>query len=126
MKVKVTSYDQYLIIETVDGKKDKNFTPAGENRIGCVLTETNKYLGMSKEAFKLLKTIKKSGDDIGEVSAWKTTDGKDCFAWLGGFKKIVDIANSSGDASGIANIKYKTIKNDVPKRAMEILKENIK
>jgi hypothetical protein len=121
LKVKVTAHEQYLIIETIDETEDKNFIPAGGSRIGCVLMKTSKYLGMSEEAFKLLKTLKKSHDDIGDISAWITAKNEDCFAWLGSFKKLVHIPTAEGDSTGIANIRYVTIENDVPKEALEVI-----
>ena len=121
LKVKVTAYNQNLIIEAIDGKEDENFFPVGDTRIGCTLIETDNLLGMSKEAFDLLKTIKKSHDDIGDVCAWITDDDKNCFAWIGGFKKIVNMKTAEGDSSGIADIKHVTIENDVPQEAQDVI-----
>ena len=121
LKVKVTAYKQNIIIETIDGKEDKNFVPIGGTRFGCVLIETDKFLGMSKEAVTLLKTIKKSHDAIGDVTTWKTNDNKDCFAWIGNLKKIVNMEKAEGDKDGIIDIKHVTIENDVPQEAMDII-----
>ncbi len=121
LKVKVTAYKQNLIIETIDEKEDKNFIPVSGSRIGCVLMETDKFLGMSEEAFKLLKTLKKSSDDIGDISAWKTDDNRNCFAWIGNLKKIVNMKTAEGDSSGIADIKHVTIENDVPQEARDVI-----
>jgi hypothetical protein len=125
LKVKVTAYKQNIIIETLDEKKDKNFIPVGGTRIGSVLIETNEFLGMSKEAVTLLKTLKKSHDDIGDISTWKTNDNKDCFAWIGNFKKIVNINKAEGDRDGIIDIKHITIENDVPKEAMNVIDNDL-
>ena len=121
LKVQITAHEQNLIIETLNEKEDKNFIPVGPNRLGSVLIETDKFLGMSKEAADLLKTIKKSHDDIGDICVWKTNDNKDCFSWLGGFKKIIDVTIAEGDSSGIADIRYVTIKNIVPPEALKVL-----
>lgn len=121
LKVKVTAYKQNLIIETIDEKEDKNFVPVGGTRFGCVLIETKKYLGMSKEAVTLLKTIKKSHDAIGDVTTWKTHDNKDCFGWIGGLKKIVNMEKAEGDREGIIDIKHVTIENDVPSEAQDVI-----
>ena len=122
LKVKVTAHENYIIIETLDEKEDNNFVPVGGSRIGCVLIETDNYLGMSKEAVELLKTIKPSYDDIGDVSTWKTNDNKDCFAWIGGFKRLVDIDTAEGDKNGIVDVKHITIENIVPEEAMKAMK----
>ncbi len=121
LKVKVTSYNNHVIIETINDKEDKNFIPISKGRVGNVLIQTDKYLGMSKEAETLIKTIKRSHDDIGDVSTWKTNDNKYCFSWLGGLKKIVDINKSETDKSGIINIPYIPIPNDIPKEAIDII-----
>lgn len=121
LKVKVTAYEQNLIIETIDGKEDKNFIPVGGSRFGSVLIETDELLGMSKEAVELLKTIKKSHDDIGDVSMWETNDNKYCFGWIGGFKKIIDMTKAEGDKTGFIDIKHVTIENHVPKEAIDVI-----
>lgn len=121
LKVRITAYKKKLIIETVNGKEDANFFPAGGSRIGCVLSETEKHLGMSKEAVKILKTIKKSGDDIGDISTWKMDNSKDCIAWLGGLKGIIDTTVAEGDNKGIVDIGHVTIENEVPPEALSAL-----
>ena len=121
LKVRITSHKNHLIIETLKPEEDKNFIPVGGSRIGCVLIETDKYLGMSKEAFDLLKTIKRSGDDIGDVSAWRTTDNRDCIAWLGNVKRLVNMESAEGDNGGIADIAYVTIDNVSPEDAVALI-----
>jgi len=121
LRVKVTAHKHYLLIETIDGKKDKNFVPFGGGQIGCVLIETDNLLGMSKEAAELLKTLKKSGDDIGDVSTWKTGNSKNCFAWIGNLKRIIDMTEAEGDNKGIVDIEHVTIENDVPPEALDII-----
>lgn len=121
LKVKVTTYKQNIIIETIDEKEDKNFVPAGGSRFGSVLIETDKFLGMSKEAVELLKTLKKSHDAIGDVTTWKTNDNRDCFGWIGGFKRIVNMTTAEGDRDGIIDIKHVTIENDVPQEVIDII-----
>ena len=92
IKVKITTYQNVLIIHTIEPKKDDNFIPAGNGKIGCVLIDTKKYLGISKEAFDLLKTIKRGGSAIGDVDSWEFTDEKKrnpyVFGWLGGINSI--------------------------------------
>lgn len=88
MKVKVTEYKNTLIIETLKREKDDDFIPVTEpGKVGSVVINTGKHLGISKEALKFMKGLKVSHDDIGEVDAWKTDDGRSCFAWLGGLKR---------------------------------------
>ena len=93
---KVIGYDGYIFI---DGFKDKNsleegielglddFTPALMNnpldgkQIGFVC-DMNKC-SFNKEAVELLKNVKLSGDDIGEIDAF-TSDKGPIFSWMGG------------------------------------------
>jgi hypothetical protein len=123
LKAEIYCHKNFLVINTLDTRHDNNFIPIGESRIGCVLTETDKYLGMSDEAFSLLKTMQLSGDDIGDVSTWKSKDGKDCIAWLGGFKRLIDMNTAETDNKGISDIKYVKIQNKVPEDAMKVIKE---
>jgi hypothetical protein len=123
IKVQVTTHDGFLIIETIKPQKDEFFIPAGGQNIGCVLSRTNKFLGMSKEAFELLKTIKTSYDGIGDVMAWKA--GEDyCFGWLGGLRSLIDI--KTGDVTCSIDkipddLPFIQIKNEIPVEAFEII-----
>lgn len=123
IKVEVTSHDGYLIVNAVNPIKDENFIPAGGSNLGCILRGTDNLLGMSKEAFDLLKTIKPSGDDIGDVMAWEAGD-KHCFGWLGGIKALFDIRDGgvSSSRDGILEtLKFVEIPNKVPIEAFEII-----
>jgi hypothetical protein len=120
IKVKVTCHEGFLVITTVKPKQDKNFFPSGGSKIGCVLIDTGKYLGMSHEAFKLMKTVQKSGDDIGEVDTWESVKGQ-CFSWLGPTKRMIDISNSETSRTGIIDIQYIPIENKVPLDAFEAI-----
>ena len=120
IKVKVTSHEGFLVIETIKPKEDKNFIPVGGSRIGSVLVNTGKYLGMSNEAFALMKTIKKSGDDIGDVDTWESDRGQ-CIAWMGPLKRLVEVSNSESSRTGIIDIKYIPIENKVPLDAFEAI-----
>ncbi len=93
---KVIGYKGYLFI---DGFKDKKSIengkelkpehltdallnkPLDEGQLGFVC-DMNKCT-FNSEAIKLLKEVKKSGDDIGAVDVFKSDDGP-VFAWMGG------------------------------------------
>jgi hypothetical protein len=119
IKVKVTCYKEFLIIEAVKPDKDKNFIPTGGSKIGCVLIDTEKYLGMSDEAYELLKTIKPSNDAIGDVMTWEANEMGHCFGWLGPIKRLVNPKTSECSRDGIIDLKYVKIPNDVPPDAAE-------
>jgi len=121
LKVKVTSYKDYIIIEPQQLKRDENLIPPGSGRIGTVLMDTKKYLGMSKEAVKNLKRIKKSHDDVGDISTWNSYDGVGCFAWIGGMYGLFNVKKASGDKNGIIDIDHVEIPNDIPEKALEAI-----
>ena len=110
LKVKVVEYHGEIIIETLKPDKDEYFIPVTEpGHVGSVLTNTGRFLGMSKEAWALIKSLKKSHDDLGEVTAWKAGD-KDCFGWLGPIGRRVG-PEATVDRGGIQDIDFVTIPN---------------
>jgi hypothetical protein len=122
LKAKVTAYKNFIIIEPLQFEEDENLIPAGEGRLGTVLINTKKYLGMSKEAVQTLKKLKKSHDDVGDIMLWKTRKG-DCFAWFGNMYGLFNIETAEGDKNGFVAIDHVEIPNDVPKNALEAIKK---
>jgi hypothetical protein len=118
IKVKVTCHEEFLVIETVDPTADENFIPYGGSKVGCVLIDTEKYLGMSDEAFKLIKTLHVSGDDIGDISTHDSVKGQS-FSWLGPVKRLLEIPKCDTSSDGIIDIKYIKIENKIPIEAFE-------
>lgn len=99
-KVKLTAYHNYLIIETVPPfDKSDEFIPNGNGKLGCIIANTKTNLGISPEALMLLKQIKQSCDDIGDVMWWKDLNEKCYFGWLGGPYSIKHIDICDGDRS---------------------------
>jgi len=88
MKVKVTEFAGNVVIEVLDKDVGEDFIPAGNGKIGCTLKNTGKHLGMSKEAWNIIKAMKISADDIGEVMTWNINNIH-CFAWLGSWSRVV-------------------------------------
>lgn len=122
LKVKVTSHGDYVIIEPLQFEEEKDiFYPCGNGRVGNVLIGTEKHLGMSEEAVELLKKIKKSHDDIGDVQTWKSDNKGDCFGWIGGIFGLFNVTKAEGDRDGIIDIAHVTIPNDVPEEAIEAI-----
>jgi len=119
MKVKVTEYKNYLVIKTLEPEKDDDFLPVTEpNLIGSILTNTGKHLGISKEALKFMKKLRVVGDDLGEIDAFKTYDGKSCFGWLGNLSRLVG-PDAVLPNTGFENIDFIEIPNEPPKEAIE-------
>jgi hypothetical protein len=119
IRVKVTTKGKFLIIETVDPTADKNFVPMSGSNMGCSLIDTKNLLGISKEAMNLIKTMKKGGDDLGDLNLWKSEKRGHCFAWLGGIKRLVDATECELSRDSIYDIEHTTIKNNVPIEAFE-------
>lgn len=121
IKVKVTEYKGMLIIETLKPEKDKDFITIKESgRIGNVLVNTGKHLGISAEALVFMKNLKISGDDIGEVDAWKTKNGKSCFGWLGPISRVI------GPAAELSNTGFQDIDFvEIPNETIEAARKAI-
>lgn len=113
MKVKVTEYKNCVVIETLKPEKDDDFIPIGPGKVGSVLINTGKHLGISKEALTFMRGLKISRDAIGEVDAWITDDGRSCFGWLGGLKRIVG-PEAELPKTGFQDIDYIEIPNEPP------------
>lgn len=121
IKVKVTSHENFLVIETVNPQKDKNFEPVGGSKIGSVLMDTGEFLGMSDEAFELMKTVKSGGDDIGDIDTFETDTRGQCFAWMGPLKRLVNVNEAECSRTGIIDLKYIPIENKIPLEAFEAI-----
>lgn len=129
MKVKLFAYKDILIIETQDlDKEHPDFVPYGENKdggfnIGCVLLNTEKNLGASKEAIKWLKDVKKSNDCIGDIDCFKQNDGVYVFGWLGGLYAVKQ-KKAEGSRSYTSDFPYIEIENTIPEGAKTYIDEN--
>lgn len=82
MRTQVFSYKGIIGIKSnikAEGLLNK---PTEKGQLGFVVDA--KYVDISPEALNLLKHIKRSSDDIGEVDVFQSSQGKVIFAWLGG------------------------------------------
>lgn len=121
MKTKITAYKGFLIIDTSDPKKSEGWVPNGDGKLGCILHNTKEQLGISEDAFNLLKTIKPSRDAIGDVM-WFPSDDKFVFGWLGAPRRVIWAEGSDGDRNyKVRAGGFITIPNDVP----ELVKKSI-
>jgi hypothetical protein len=109
----VLAYRGILILHGCSADSRENWTPAGDGRFGCVVTDTAKHLGVSPEALELLKTVKPSHDAIGDVDWWKCGDGTYAFGWLGGHLHLVDPAKGSGSRDYVIG-DHVVIENNIP------------
>ena len=71
--------------------------PTKPGQIGFVCDASK--LTMNEDAKKLLSTIKKSRDDIGDVDMFVADDGIPVFSWLGGPMQVINPAKAEGSSS---------------------------
>ena len=84
LRVQVTAYKDHIIIETLDPKEKKDvFYPINAGRIGCVLLDTAKHLGISRQGLELLKLLERVQDDIGDVDSFESAVKGHVFGWIG-------------------------------------------
>lgn len=112
LKVKVVERRGYLVIKTLLPAGDDNFVPYGGSKIGCVLIETDKFLGMSQEAVDLIKDLGSSGDALGDLQLWMSNKGG-CFGWLGPPDRLINPAWAELDRNGPVDIPHFRISNEV-------------
>jgi hypothetical protein len=110
--VTVTAYKGFLIIEALIKEEHSDWVPAGSGRIGCILIDTKTHLGISDEAFELLKEIPQSLDDIGEVDWFDSDDGKRVFGWLGPTKRLIDPKDAEGSRNYKVSRDFLSIPNE--------------
>lgn len=91
MKVSVFAYKGILGIETKDFDPKSDILlndPTQPGQLGFVVDASK--IHVSQEAKDLMLTIPKSGDDIGDVDCFETSNGMTVFAWLGGPLAVKD------------------------------------
>lgn len=85
--------------------------------IGNVVFDSAKNIGMSKEAFDAMITLRRGRDAIGDLDWFSSTKHGQCFSWLGGLKAIFPVsALSTGRDFKLGD--YVEIPNDVPSEAI--------
>lgn len=103
-----------LVFETFsdDEIKDKLY-PHGNGRIGAVILDTEKHLGITKEALPKLKELfeksPSSGDGLGDIDWFKSNDGKLNFGWLGGNKRVFESGDEVYKAKGASFVEDKFV-----------------
>lgn len=129
MKVKVVAYKGLIIMVPNDpakgiGKTD-GWYPTGDERMGCVLVDSKARLGVSEEAFQLMKTIKSNNDDLGDIGWWECDDKTWAFAWFGSIHRVINPATAEGDREFRVTELLKQvctiITNEVPEEAKNLI-----
>lgn len=80
--------DGSLVLKTTTVKTVRNkLYPAGGDRLGPVLIDTKKHLGITKRAVPILMDLFEragcDGDGFGDIDWFQSDDGKCVFGWLG-------------------------------------------
>lgn len=127
MKVRIVAYKNRIVCVPSEPEKDigNGWYPTGQGRLGCVITDTKKSLGISEEALKLMKSISPNRDAIGDISWWEVNDGTHAFAWWGSVHRVINPSTAEGDRDfKLTQTLRKActiIPNDVPDEAKAVL-----
>lgn len=125
LMVAIFGYKGCLVITTLQPeKKMEEWTPIGPGKIGCVIGNTKKNLGVSKEALELMGKVETCGDDIGDIDWFSVNDGTHAFGWIGGLNRVVNTKTAEA-ARGFKVYRDECviIPNKVPEEAMKKIDE---
>jgi hypothetical protein len=123
MHAEITAYKGRIVIELKVKKSipGEVLTSQDTPRVaGQVVSDTARHLGVSAEAISLLKTVRRSSEDAGELDWSKTLEGKANFGWKGGRCAIFDPKACAGSRKFKVG-GYVTIPNNVPEGARKQL-----
>jgi hypothetical protein len=123
MKVKLTVHRDVLVIETVEPENENypGWVPVGPGKIGCVLCDTKRGLGASKEALNWLQRVQRSHDDIGDVDWFACDNGTKAFGWIGGLCSLKDRDAMGSRTFQVFPEDCTVIPNDVPEEAKKVI-----
>lgn len=136
MKVRVVAYKGKIVIVPTepekdigsDGNDDGYWYPTGQGRIGCVLLDTKTRLGVSEEAFALMREIPRNHDAIGDISWWEADTDTYVFGWCGSIHRVIDpkTAEAARDCLVTDALRphFQVIPNDVPEAAKLVIDQN--
>lgn len=126
MHARITAHKGILVVElvqnqvTADGGRS---SPDKLRNLGTIVHDTRRYLGVSNEALALLKVVKRGLDRIGDFAWFRSDDGMDHFAWLGGPKRLVD-PRGVATARTYEILAHQVIPNEVPEGAKAAIEAN--
>ena len=133
MKVRVVAYKGRIVIVPSEPEKDidNGWFPTGQDRLGCVLLDTKKNLGVSAQAFALMREIHRSRnpDATGDLAWWATDDGTYVFGWSGSIHRVIHpMLAEARDFHVTDELRkhFQLIPNRVPRAAMRVIDENPK
>lgn len=126
--VSVHTYKGYLVISGPIDLEHKDWVPAGDGRIGCVLLQSGKHLEISEEALAVLRKVRRTHDAIGDVDWFGSDNDGLVFSWLGGPRTLKGIGDiESGKLTGSRDFQvpgpehYILVENNPPQAACEAI-----
>jgi len=96
MRTKIFEYKGYIGIQSAVDAEGLLNDPTKSGELGFVLDAA--FVDIHPRALKLLMTIPKSGDDIGDFDVYKADDGRVILGWLGGPLKMFRPEEVSGSS----------------------------
>ena len=122
MHAKITEYKGHLVCELVaDASIEDEVVTSIDTPgvIGQVIMNTEKNLGVSAEALKLMAEVKIGHDDLGDIDWFESVKG-DTFGWLGGPYSI-KLPGDIETARDFKTLKHVVIPNDAPQGAKDAI-----
>ncbi|CAG2150516.1 hypothetical protein LMG31506_04210 [Cupriavidus yeoncheonensis] len=126
MHARITAHKGILVVELVQNQVTEDGGRSGLDKLrnlGTIVHDTRRYLGVSDEALGLLKIVKRGLDRIGDFAWFRSDDGMDHFAWLGGPKRLVD-PKEVATARSYEILAHQVIPNEVPEGARAAIEAN--
>ena len=118
LMAKVRVHKGFILCECLFPSSVQDKVLVAPDNTAVLVFDTEKNLGISSEAMELLKTLKRSEDEVGHVD-WATDKaGRSYFFWLGSVRTLVDPEVCQTAAPFVASDKFVVIDNDVSKEAM--------
>lgn len=122
IKVRVLAHDGNIVIvpeAAEEGIMDR-WWPTGGNRMGCVVEDSRRRVGISKEAIDLMRGIKTGRDSIGDIDWHWCVDGTYAFGWWGAIYRIIRPHEDIGARDfKVHPGEYVEVPNDVPPEVAE-------
>ena len=119
---KVMEYKGVLVCELVAEKSIEGEVHCSLDNpgvFGQIIMNTGRHLGVSKEAFAILQSLKPGQSSLGEID-WFTSADSDCFGWIGGPYALLDPKSIEPSRQYQVGA-FVEIKNDVPEGAKDAI-----
>ena len=126
-KVQVVAFKDKLVFVPFEPEKDitLEWWPTGGlygDRLGCVLGDSERMLGVSNEALRLMKKIPRNNDSIGDIDWWLCDDGKYAFSWFGSIHRVIHTNNAQAPQNFVVKPdRCRIISNELPEEAIQFI-----